>query len=359
MSEYLNTTNNIVFKITELNTGTVTKLKPLLLKLAEHIATGLRERKPEAINQSKLAIGNSRRHSTEPENILHVSKIICYLKDKYFPSVSKNWIIENLPSEYKEPRSEFKEREKEFDMNILSDKDLIDHGQDIMRRYKKLTSHGPSQDIRMKTIRDVEENSDEFPLKDIWIEIYKNMFDDWKSGKVNDDVFKEIARRFKSISDKRFATDEAKYEAILLACSTYDSLNNSTKYETEILSRWELFDREKKCRKCYYDLSGCRADKCSCACHESVKRLTTKGLKWAKEHNPHLKKLDEQIERLSEWSDDICAFGKALLRNPHIEDHMKKKDVRNIMYNHIEKDKCEVCEFFLEDHPNFFEEQSK
>ena len=353
MSEYINTTKEITAEIKKISDSTKTQLKPLILKLAEHIAKGLIEKRSEAIRQA-TAIVNKGRYSKDPTNLKNVSKIIKAIRDKHFPTVSFNHIHTTLPEKYKETRIT---QEKEFDVNSISDKDLIDKRHEIIKRIKDLQPRGPAQDYKTKTIKDIEEDVSGFPLKDEWLQIYNNMYDDWKSERIPQDVFLEIKKRWKTIADKRFATDEAKYEAILLACSTYDSLNNSTKYETEIIGRWEQFDREQKCLKCNDNLNQCRAEKCNCACHEAVKRLTTKGLKWAKEHNPHLKKLDEQIQRLSEWEDDICSFGKVLLRNPHVEDYMGKKDVRTILSNHIIKDKCEQCEFFLEDHPDFFEDK--
>jgi len=355
MSEYLNTTRKLTAEIKKISDVQQVQLKPLILKLANHIAEGLENKRPEAVNQAK-AIVSKGRYSKDPTNIKNVSKIIKALRDKYFPSISFNHIHTSLPEKYKETRET---QPKDFDINSITDRDLIKQGPEIIKRIKDLQPRGPAQDYKTKTVKDIEEDVSGFPLKDEWLQIYSSMYDDWESKRVPQEIFLKIKKRWKTIADKRFATDEAKYEAILLACSTYDSLNNSTKYETEILNRWEQFDREQKCLKCNNDLNQCRAEKCGCACHEAVKRLTTKGLKWAKEHNPHLKKLDEQIQRLSEWSDDICDFGKVLLRNPHVGDYMTKKERRNILANHIIKDKCEQCEFFLEEHPNFFEEEKK
>lgn len=345
------------------------KMISLLLKLADHIADGLNKRRPEMINLSKLAQGNSNRHANNPEKLLHVAKIIGYLRDKHFPSRSYTWILEHLPAEYKEPRKEFTKKETVTESPELSDKQVLDMGKDLIKRYKQLTNTKAAQPIKFKDIESIEELSDdEFPLTKVWIEIYENMYNDYKKQLENKDKtpeqfkefmdkLREVAKRFKTIADRRFAVDEQKYEALILASSTYDSLNNSTKHETEKLDRWEVHRREQDCLKCYGDLSSCMAEKCRCACHDTEKRLTTKGLKWAIDHNPHLNKLDKHIEKLSEWNDDICSFAKVILLNPHNEDYMKPKDLRNIMADHIKTDKCDQCEFFLQDHPNYFDEK--
>lgn len=351
MSEYLNTTKELIGEIKKISDTAKVQLKPLVLKLADHIAEGLRNKKPEAVNQAKLIVSKGR-YSNDPTNIKNVSKILKALRDQYFPAISVSHIEKSLPDEYKETRNP---TEKTFDVNEITDRDLIANRQEIQKRIRDLEPRGPAQDYKVKTPKDVEEDDSEFPLKTVWLKIYNDMYEDWKSGRVSKDIFKLLKRRFKTIADKRFATDEAKYEAIILASSTYDSLHNSTKYETEILNPWERYDREMKCLKCYGDLTSCRAEKCSCACHEGVKHLTTKGLKWAIEHSPHLKKLDEQINYLSEWEDNVCSFGKILLRNPHTSDYMSKTDMKKIMSNHILKDKCETCEFFLDEHPDFFD----
>ena len=353
MSDYLNETKDIIGDIAKITKQPM--LKPLILKLADHVAKGLTLRTPEAINQSKMAQGNSNRHANTPEALLHVSKIVKMLKAKYFPTVSDRWIQECMPAEYKEPQST---QEKKVDLSEISDAQLIDEGADIQRRIKKLQDHGPAQEPKIKkTLEGIKSHKFACDLSAVMAEILENIEKDYLTGKLTDDLVKQLVRRFRTVADKRYAVDECKYEAILLACSTVDSLNNSTKYETEILTRWQMFDREQKCLKCNKNINNCRATRCKCACHESVKRLTTKGLKWAIEHNPHLKKLDDNLEKLSEWEDNICAIGKVILRNPHTADFMSKTDRKRILFDHIEKDKCTTCEMYIQEHPDFFDKE--
>lgn len=310
-----------------------------------------------------MAMGDGRRYSTEPQNLVHVSKIVKMLREKYFPTVSITWIQKCMPDEYKEYRTV---QEKEFDVNSITDKQLIEKGAEISRRIKKLSSRGPAQDIRIKKSVEGLKNHEFLTesaniLYQIILNIEKDMqveIDNKDEEKLNrlKEIDKEIAKRLNTIADRRFSTNIQKYEAIILATGTYDSLNNATKYETEILPRWEVYDRERKCRKCMDDLTQCRTEKCNCACHETVKHLTTKGLKWAKDHNPDLKKLDEGIKRFSEWNDDICSIGKVILQNAHTGDYMNPTMRKKLIYSHIQKDKCEDCEFFLDEHPNFFNE---
>lgn len=361
MNDYLNVQKDLLNEISSITKNP--QLKPLIIKLAHEIAKGLKEKRPEAINQAKLAIGDGRRYSLDPTNLVHVSKIVKMLKEKHFPTVSNVWIQQCMPDEYKEFRTV---QEKELNVDEITDKQLIEKGSELQRRIKKLQSCGPAQDIRIKkSVEKIKNHEFNMDISGVLADIIINIEKDYATALDNNDeeklkrlkdIDKEVAARLNTIADRRFATDELKYEAILLATSTYDSLNNATKYETEILPRWEVYDRESKCRKCLGDFSGCRAEKCTCACHETVKHLTTKGLKWAKEHNPHLKKLDENIKVLSEWTDDICSVGKVILRNAHTGDYMTPEQRKKLLYSHIDKSKCDECEFFLQDHPNFFDE---
>ena len=360
MSEYLNSQKEILTEISSIVKNP--ELKPLIIKLAHEVAKGLKENRPEALNQAKMAT-NGGRYSNDLNNPKNVSKIVKMLREKYFTSVSLDWINKCMPAEYKESRTV---QEKDLDPDTITDRDLIKVGPELQKRYKDLMNKGPAQDIKIKkSVEGIRNHEFKTEIANMLSEIILNIEkdfakaeDDNDTKKINElkEIDKQIAKRLKSVADRRFASDEMKYEAILLACSTYDSLNNATKYETEILPRWEVFDRESKCRKCYGDLAGCRAEKCNCACHETVKRLTTKGLKWAKEHNPDLKKLDESIKKWADWSDDICSIGKVILRNPHTGDYMSPSERKKLLYSHIDKDKCEECEFFLDEHPNFFEE---
>lgn len=364
LSNYISIADKIITDISNITKNTEVKIKPLIQSLAQTVADGLKEKDPQMVKLAEEVVSKGR-YSKDPTSLKNVSKIVKFLKTKHFPSVSDKWIENSIPDEYKETRTQ-QEREGEL-TNLISDRDLLDHSAEIIKRIKQIQHHGPSTEPKFKkSIEGIKKHEFNMEFSNILADIILNLEREYEEKFENKEkdpeafedlkrADKELTRRGRTISDKRNATSEAKYEAILLAASTFDSLNNATKYETEILTRWELFDREKTCRKCFNDLTDCRLSKCNCACHEPVKRLTTKGLKWAKEHNPHLQKLDKHIERISEWSDDICAFGKILLRNPHVDDYMDSKKKREILANHIEKDKCEQCEFFLEDHPNFFE----
>jgi len=161
MSEYINTTKEITAEIKKISDSTKTQLKPLILKLAEHIAKGLIEKRSEAIRQA-TAIVNKGRYSKDPTNLKNVSKIIKAIRDKHFPTVSFNHIHTTLPEKYKETRIT---QEKEFDVNSISDKDLIDKRHEIIKRIKDLQPRGPAQDYKTKTIKDIEEDVSGFHLK--------------------------------------------------------------------------------------------------------------------------------------------------------------------------------------------------
>ena len=369
MTTYTQESNDIINEIASITKKNNVLLKDLIIKLANHIADGLRNRNPEALNLAKMYLKTGpgySKESADPTNLKNISKILNAIKESHFPSVTRQWIINCLPPEFKETKVN---KPKEFDIEGIPDAVLIDKGNDIIRKIKKLTNHGPAEPFKTKrSLDDVKKHDFELDLSNVLLDIIINLEDYAKLLKEEEskdpeklknllEIDKELARRLRTVADNRHATDEAKYEAIMLVSSTFDSLNHSTEGETQILTRWELFDREKKCLKCYNELNQCRAEKCNCACHESVKHLTTKGLKWAREHNPHLQKLDKQLNHLNEWVDDICSYAKILLNNAHVNDLTTKTQRRNLMYNHIEKDKCEQCEFFLEDHPNFFDEK--
>ena len=120
-------------------------------------------------------------------------------------------------------------------------------------------------------------------------------------------------------------------------------------------TRWEIEEDEKNCRLCRDKLE-CVATKCKCTCHDIVKPMTTKGLKFAINSNKSLKELDDRMKQImnEDWS-DICPFAKILLKNPKIDKYMKNSSKKKIIASHIEKDNCNQCESFLEDNPNFFD----
>ena len=165
----------------------------------------------------------------------------------------------------------------------------------------------------------------------------------------------KISKHVKSARDSRFATAMQEYEALIVACNSTTSLAHVVEGEYGFKQRWEIEEDEKNCRNCLDKLE-CAATKCKCPCHDVVKKMTTKGLKFAINSNKYLKELDEQMKQImdEDWS-DICPFAKILLKNPKINKYMTNSSKKKILASHIEKDNCNQCESFLEDNPNFFD----
>ena len=289
------------------------------------------------------------RNTNEEPSVKDIALLINKLREDNFKMISQSWLYKILPEKY---RHLYKKEEVKLDE--ISDKDLYVMKDDLLRRIKDM-ERGPSQDIKVKeTKEDIEKYNFECFVAGELAKLAIKMEKDHKE-KHDPKLCTKISKHVKSARDSRFATTQMEYEALIVACNSTTSLAHVVEGEYGFKTRWEIEEDEKNCRLCRDKLE-CVATKCKCTCHDVVKPMTTKGLKFAINSNKALKELDDRMKQImnEDWS-DICPFGKILLKNPKIDKYMKNSSKKKIIASHIEKDNCNQCESFLEDNPNFFD----
>lgn len=321
-------------------------VKTKILQLAKIYEEAIQEKNNIVITKIKNIKG---RHTNEEPNIKDISLLINKLREDNFKLISQTWIYKILPEKY---RHTYKKDEVKLDE--ISDKELYVMKDDLIRRIKDM-ERGPSQDIKVKeTKEDIERYNFECFVAGELAKLAIKMEKDHKE-KHDPKICTKISKHIKSARDSRFATTQMEYEALIVACNSTTSLAHVVEGEFGFKQRWEIEEDEKNCRNCR-DRIECVSSKCKCPCHDVVKPMTTKGLKFAINSNKALKELDDRMKQImnEDWS-DICPFAKIVLKNPKINRYMKNNSKKKIIASHIEKDDCVQCESFLEDNPNFFD----
>ena len=321
-------------------------VKTKILQLAKIYEEAIQEKNNIVITKIKNIKG---RHTNEEPNIKDISLLINKLREDNFKLISQTWIYKILPEKY---RHTYKKDEVKLDE--ISDKELYVMKDDLIRRIKDM-ERGPSQDIKVKeTKEDIERYNFECFVAGELAKLAIKMEKDHKE-KHDPKICTKISKHVKSARDSRFATTQMEYEALIVACNSTTSLAHVVEGEYGFKQRWEIEEDEKNCRNCR-DRIECVSSKCKCPCHDVVKPMTTKGLKFAINSNKALKELDDRMKQImnEDWS-DICPFAKIVLKNPKINRYMKNNSKKKIIASHIEKDDCVQCESFLEDNPNFFD----
>jgi hypothetical protein len=325
-------------------------VKPLvknkILQLAKIYEDAIQEKNNIVITKIKNI---KERHTNEEPNIKDISLLINKLREDNFKLISQTWIYKILPEKY---RHTYKKDEVKLDE--ISDKELYVMKDDLIRRIKDM-ERGPSQDIKVKeTKEDIERYNFECFVAGELAKLAIKMEKDHKE-KHDPKICTKISKHVKSARDSRFATTQMEYEALIVACNSTTSLAHVVEGEYGFKQRWEIEEDEKNCRNCR-DRIECVSSKCKCPCHDVVKPMTTKGLKFAINSNKALKELDDRMKQImnEDWS-DICPFAKIVLKNPKINRYMRNNSKKKIIASHIEKDDCVQCESFLEDNPNFFD----
>lgn len=329
-------------------------LKPLMktkiIELAKMYEQAINEKTPSVI----IKIKNIKKYRTnEPINAKDIALLLNKLRDDNFEVVSKSWIYEILPEKYKHEQE--KVEKKGLKLEEITEKDLYLHKDDLLRRIKDM-DRGPAQDIKVKeTKEDIERYNFECFMAGELAKLAIKMEKEHKE-KHDPKLCTKVSKHIKSARDSRFATTQMEYEALIVACNSTTSLAHVVEGEYGFKQRWEIEEDEHNCRDCR-DKIECAATKCNCTCHDVVKKMTTKGLKFAINTNKTLKELDDRMKQImnEDWS-NLCPFATILLKNPKINKYMKGNSKKKIISSHIEKDDCNQCEFFLEDNPHFFDE---
>ena len=340
MSEF----RDLIDKISKISDGVKRELKPLIQSLAKEIGDNLN--RSDISNLAKL-------HGIEDPDEKDVTKILNGLRKKYEWSFSENSLYNYVQPKYKSQYKEAKEYENPVRITaLLKDPEKLQSlKEQIKEAERKFT---PAKDIITKArVPDMEKYTWKCHLAEELAMLAIKMEKEHEE-KHEDKLCKEYSKRAKMVRDSRFATDANSYEAIILAINSTQSLKNAISGEWEFKTVWEIKEDEENCRECIKE--NCKSEKCKHECHRVVRPMTTKGLKYAIKTNEDLKSLDNQIKRLSEIENDICKIGKMLLENPKTKKLLGVKDIRKLMFNHIERDDCLQCDMFIEKNPNFFKQ---
>lgn len=353
MIEYIEKTTSIIDKIKAIDTKQSIKLKPLILELADHFKAGIELKRPEIIIQLQgiLAKDSLKPRGKDEITPKLISQLINKIKTQHFPSVSQNWILRVLPDEYKEirPKQQTIHKLKSED---LSDADLFRLQDEIMYRIRTMNSVGqPSKEIKLKEkVSDLERYNWKCHSAQEYAKIAIKMEKEHEL-RHEEKFCNKASNSIRMARDERYATTESQYQAIIVGAEFSRSLSKVTEEVVEYIGRWDIDDNEKHCRECL-DMDDCRSKKCKHLCHLTKKQLTTKGIKWAIEHNPALTELTGRLKGLEADQDDMCAYMKIIFKNPKMKLNMADK--KTLMARHIDKDDCDQCLGFTMEHKDFF-----
>lgn len=356
MIGYIENTERIINEIKKIENVERVKLKDLILELAEHLAKGILDQRPEVIAKLKtiLATDTQRPRGQDRIDISMVSMLIKKIKNQNFPSVSLSWIDKSLPEQYKEHR-EYRIVEPNFILTEnITDANLLQIAPELKKRLRKIENLGPEKETKIDNEPiALEEHDWKCPMAEELSKLAikcENLHD----HEHDKEFCKNTAKIIRIARDKRFATTFSRYQAIVISAESSRSLADLAGDEVEVLNRWEVHDNERTCRECI-DLINCRATKCNHVCHQFKKEMTTKGIKWAVRETQELATLKNRFSKLnSNFSDDLCDMMKIVFTNDHLK--MTQGTKKDLMAKHIKRDDCDQCMMFTKDHPNFFKE---
>ena len=343
-------TERIISELKELADKPKNVIKDKILELAKHYEKGINENNPLIISKIKSVKAKSKKYNDDA-SVKDIAALINHVRETNFDMVSYSWLYKLLPDKYKHKESH--ENEDFISPDDISTKNLYMIKDELIRKIKDM-DRGPAQDIKVKeTKEDIDRYNFECFIAGELAKLAFTMEKD-HNEKPDSKLCSKVSKHVKSARDGRFATPQMAYEAMIVACNSTTSLANVVEGEWGFKTRWEIEEDEKNCRECR-DPVECKATKCNHVCHKVVKPMTTKGLKFAINTNETLKALDDQMKKMmnDDWS-DLCPFAKILLKNPKIDRYVKNASKKRIIAAHIDKDDCTQCQFFLEDHPNFF-----
>ncbi|MFQ5787720.1 MAG: hypothetical protein ACE5H1_07030 [Thermodesulfobacteriota bacterium] len=325
------------------------EVKPKILLLAKQYEDGISVKNPYLISKIKATINKSSEISHED-----IANFIVKLKEKHFPSISTGWIYRVLPEKYKRLKSQISQNF--IKAEEISDANLYEMLPIIKERIKRI-ERGPDYEAKDIKIKETVDAIEEYQWAcSIAQELAKYAIKLEKEHKEHDgSLCAKFAKRVKTARDARFATTLPNYEAIVVACGSFRSLNELAEGEWEFKNRWEIEEDERNCRECL-NPSDCAARKCKHICHKIVKPMTTKGLKYAIKTNDWLKDLDNRMKKLMALDEDLCDIAKILFSNPKTDELMNEYDKKRILASHIKKEDCFQCQNFLEEHKNFFKD---
>jgi len=336
----MNDIENCIQRLIKVDRTNELSKKDIIQELANHLDVAILRNDARVLNQLKML--------KLEVDVKSIVRLICWIRDKNNLSFSDDWIRKSLTKKYKDERGRITTQESPTVR--LSDNYIKDNSNELLDRIKQLTKP-PAPDIKIKVKKDsidLQGWSRKTSLE--LVELAKKVDED---EEFSDELDDEIAERVRMVRDGRFATTWSRYEGIIAATNMTKSLTHAIAEEQRALTRIEIIHNEDSCSECYCD--GEPKDKCTCHCHRTIQKMTTKGLKWAIKHNKRLGEFDETMRRLGDTDyDDICPFIKRMFTNPNMDKHLSRDNKMDILSNHIEKEQCIRCEMFLDKHPDFF-----
>ena len=254
-------------------------VKAKILELARIYEAAIDEKNQIGMTKIKNVKG---RDKDEEPNIKDIASLLNKLREENFNMISKGWLYKILPEKYKHDY-----KKDDIRIDEISDKELYMHKDDLIRRIKDM-ERGPSQDIKIKeTKEDIDKYNFECFIAGELAKLAVKMEKDHKH-KHDPKLCTKISKHVKSARDSRYATAMQEYEALIVACNSTTSLAHVVEGEYGFKTRWEIEEDEHNCRNCL-DKIECAATKCKCPCHDVVKKMTTKGLKFAINSNTIIK----------------------------------------------------------------------
>lgn len=348
MDTFKSKLNSILSELKIISDQTKVAVRPKIRELAKILEEGILNENSEILSKTRAALAG---HSINPEiiEIKHISILIKKMKEEYFPNVSDRNIEVSLEDKYKmKDRVSQVAGTKRMDIESISNEELYLVKDQLKDRIRSIESGG-AKDIKIKANKtDIEQYDWQSPLAYELAKLAIKMEAEYP--RQDPKYIKEISKHVRLARDGRFATPLQNYEAIIVASNATTSLKDVVEGEWTFKSRWEIEDDEHHCRECKSRLLECATKKCRCVCHQVIKPMTTKGLKYAINTDEKLKKLNDYMAAIMK-NDYMgaCGFGKMLLRNPEQKRRLAKSDIKKILALHVTKDDCQQCEQYLDE----------
>jgi hypothetical protein len=347
-------------------------VKDSILELAKFYAEGITEQRLDRINKMKLIL---KKDAVTLENIS--SFIHKYLESELI-HVAYPYISRILPAECKREYTQKEQVEEEkgrITVEDLDDNLLAENQDQILQRIRELNPQPKKDHVGKSAIEDpakfCETKWSHYAIEEM-AKIVSQLNDSVINGeyctecRAEESIIKnplahkdckkatleDIQKELISIRDNRHMTSEQKMKAVIIASETFSSLKYAIKGTNYIVSRWDVYDNEKDCKECR-GLVQCRKESCNHHCHLFQKEGTTKGAKFAINTDESLKDLKSKLIEMNNYQPkDLCVLLKQIFENENVK--LDSSKAIKLFDSHINLTNCEVCQTFLNAHPDFF-----
>ena len=237
-----------------------------------------------------------------------------------------------------------------------NNKDQLNANKKELERELRNLNRKPAKDIiTHKMLTDEEKYKDinwSHKLTAEFARLLGQMNDDITNGVYDIDVLDQMFREIKTLRDRRFMVSENKMKAIIISAATVTSLKHSIAGVSEVIDRWDIAYTESNCTKCS-SMVYCKSDRCDCVCHNTVRKGSTKGIKWHMNTHEECNKLFNKMEYLMNLEpNDVCDIGNELIDNIELNGDVDGPVKKSLMRKHISADKCDLCAEFVKNTDN-------